>query len=190
MAATTPKDGASAGAEGAAGGGAPQLDAPVRGSGATGLDALLTEAALGPGRSWWPGRSALKLVGRLALRPDVPVRRGLGLATEIARVTAGRSKVAPAKGDRRFRDPAWQGNPAFRRLMQGYLAVGDAVDRLLDEADLDWRTERRLRFAASLTPARPGTQRRTGPSAASVRISSSPLPGISRPPTRAPGSPA
>jgi len=141
-------DGAQAAPDGAPGApGASQLDAPVR-TAPTGLDALLTEAALGPVRSWWPGMSALKIAGRLALRPDVPIRRGANLATELARVLAGRSKVAPAKGDRRFRDPAWEGNPAFRRLMQAYLALGETVDRLIDEADLDWRSERRLRFAA------------------------------------------
>ena len=130
----------------AEGGGAPAVDAPVRA--APGLDALLTEAALGPVRSWWPGMSAAKLAGKLVLRPDIPLRRALGLTKELAKVAVGRSEMRPGKGDRRFRDPAWQGNPALRSVMQAYLAVGRAVDRLLDEADLDWRSERRLRFAA------------------------------------------
>jgi len=33
--------------------------------------------------------------------------------------------------------------------MQSYLAVLDAVDGLIDDASLDWRTERQARFAAS-----------------------------------------
>ena len=33
--------------------------------------------------------------------------------------------------------------------MQGYLATCDTVDRLVSDADLDWRTERQARFAAS-----------------------------------------
>src|SRR3954447_20434360 len=112
------------------------------------LDALLTEAARGPVRSWWPGMSGAKLAAKLALRPDLTARRGAELAAELAKVAAGRSESEPAKGDRRFKDPAWAGNPAFRRLMQAYLAVGRTSEKLICDADLDWRGERRVRFAA------------------------------------------
>jgi polyhydroxyalkanoate synthase subunit PhaC len=54
--------------------------------------------------------------------------RAAGLASELRRVGAGRSEIAPARGDRRFADPAWQGNWLFRRLLQGYLAIGQTVD--------------------------------------------------------------
>ena len=33
--------------------------------------------------------------------------------------------------------------------MQGYLATCETVDRLISDAELDWRTERQARFAAS-----------------------------------------
>jgi polyhydroxyalkanoate synthase subunit PhaC len=113
------------------------------------LDAVLTEAARGgPIRSWWPGMSGAKLAAKLALRPDLTTRRGAELAAELARVAVGRSETEPQKGDRRFKDPAWAGNPAFRRLMQGYLAVGRTSEKLICDADLDWRGERRVRFAA------------------------------------------
>ena len=68
---------------------------------------------------------------------------------ELARVAAGRSDTVPAKGDRRFGDRAWQDNWLFHRVMQAYLATGDTVDRLISDADLDWRTERQARFAAT-----------------------------------------
>ena len=112
------------------------------------LDALLTDAAIGPGRRWLPGRAGIEVGARLAARPDKVVRRGAGLAAELAKVAVGRSEVAPAKGDRRFRDPAWEGNPAFHRLAQGYLATGAAVDGLVQDAGASWRAERRMRFAA------------------------------------------
>jgi polyhydroxyalkanoate synthase len=112
------------------------------------LDALLTEAARGPVRSWWPGMSGAKLAAKLALRPDLTARRGTELGAELARVALGRSECEPGKGDRRFKDPAWTGNPLFRRLMQSYLAVGRTSEKLICDADLDWRGERRVRFAA------------------------------------------
>jgi polyhydroxyalkanoate synthase len=123
---------------------------PAVASAPGGLDTMLTEAARGGGpvRSLFPGTSAVKLAARLALRPQVPVRHTASLAAEVARIAVGRSEVAPAKGDRRFKDPAWQGNPVLRRLMQTYLATYSTVDQGIVDAGLDWRAERRVRFAA------------------------------------------
>jgi polyhydroxyalkanoate synthase subunit PhaC len=112
------------------------------------LDMLLTEAAAGPAQRWNPGRSGIKAAAKLAARPGSVVRRGAGLAAELAKVAAGRSQLAPAKGDRRFQDAAWSQNPAFRRLGQAYLAAGQTVDALLGDVELDWAEERRVRFAA------------------------------------------
>ena len=63
-------------------------------------------------------------------------------------MAVGRSDRAAAKGDRRFADRGWQENWLLRRLLQGYLAVGDTVDELISDAEVDWRTERLARFAA------------------------------------------
>ena len=115
---------------------------------AAGLDTLLTDAAHGPLRRMLPGRAAAKLAGKLALRPDALARRGAGLAAELARIAVGRSDVELPERDRRFKDDAWSSNPAFRRLAQAYLTTGQTVDRLICDADLDWRSERQVRFAA------------------------------------------
>jgi polyhydroxyalkanoate synthase len=112
------------------------------------LDEILTDAALGPVRRWVPGRAGVKLAAKLAVRPHKVARRTAGLTAELAKIAAGRSEVAPPPKDRRFKDPAWAENPAFRRLLQTYLATGRTVDCLICEADLDWRSERRVRFAA------------------------------------------
>jgi polyhydroxyalkanoate synthase len=134
---------------------------------AAGLDVLLTDAAQGPLRRWLPARATVKTAAKLATRPDAVVSRGARLAAELAKVAAGRSELAPDKGDRRFRDPAWGSNPAFRRLLQGYLAAGRAVDGLICDADLDWASERRIRFAAEnvLDALAPSNVPLTNPSA-------------------------
>jgi len=111
------------------------------------LDALLTGASAGPGRRWVPGVAGAKAAARLAVRPATVARRTAGLGATMAKIAVGRSEVAPAKGDRRFTDPAWQGNPGFRRLGQAYLALGATLHDLLEDAALDWGDERRLRFA-------------------------------------------
>jgi poly[(R)-3-hydroxyalkanoate] polymerase subunit PhaC len=113
-----------------------------------GLDVMLSDAAAGgPPRFLAPG-SAVKVGVGLARHPRRAAARATGLATELRRVAAGRSELAPAKGDRRFGDPAWDGNWLLRRVLQGYLAIGETVDGLVADAQVDWRAERRARLAA------------------------------------------
>ena len=121
--------------------------APERG-GSAALDAMLTDAVMGPARRWVPGLAGVKAAAKLATRPRTVARHSAGLATELAKIAVGRSEVAPDKSDRRFKDPAWSGNPAYRRLGQSYLAAAESIDQLLAEAGLAWADERRVRFAA------------------------------------------
>src|SRR5690242_19041977 len=72
--------------------------------------------------------SAAKLAVALARRPDTTGRRMGGLATELARIGAGTSSLAPATRDRRFADPAWMQNPLLRRIVQAYLAAGRTAE--------------------------------------------------------------
>jgi poly[(R)-3-hydroxyalkanoate] polymerase subunit PhaC len=114
----------------------------------SGLDVMLSEAATGgPPRFLAPGATA-RVVAGLARRPHRVISRAGGLTAELARTAAGRSEVAPPKGDRRFGDRAWEENWLLRRLLQSYLAVGGTVDDLISDADVDWRAERLARLAA------------------------------------------
>jgi polyhydroxyalkanoate synthase subunit PhaC len=112
------------------------------------LDTLLADAGGGATRRWFPGVAGAKLVAKLATRPLTVARRGAGYGGELAKIAIGQSDLAPSKKDRRFKDEAWRGNPAFRRLAQVYLAAGKTVDDLICDAALDERSERRVRFAA------------------------------------------
>ena len=120
---------------------------PSRGAGPA-LDAMLTDAVMGPSRRWVPGLAGVKAVAKLATRPRTVARRGGGLAAELAKIAVGRSEVAPDESDRRFKDPAWSGNPAYKRLGQSYLATAETIDTVLSEAGLQWADERRVRFTA------------------------------------------
>ena len=74
-------------------------------------------------------------------------RESTTLVAELIRIGLGRSEVQPSRGDRRFRDPAWQENAVFRRVVQSYLAGCRAVDNLVENVDEgDWR---RVEKAAS-----------------------------------------
>ena len=74
------------------------------------------------------------------------------LGVELTRIAWGLSDVAPAKGDRRFTDPAWTSNPAFRMIGQSYLASAQALDRIvaaMGDGRSDARAEQ-ARFAANI----------------------------------------
>jgi polyhydroxyalkanoate synthase len=72
--------------------------------------------------------------------------RAGSLGRELLSIAEGRSELTPAKGDKRFADPAWRGNPLLRRTMQAYLAANNTVEQLFSDADLDWRDAERIRF--------------------------------------------
>src|SRR6201985_2424378 len=113
----------------------------------SGFDVMLTDAAAGTPRFFAPG-PAVKVADGLARRPAGVARRAAGLTAELTRAANGRSELAPASGDRRFADAAWQENWLLREVLQGYLAVGETVDSLISDAGVDWRTERQARLAA------------------------------------------
>ena len=81
-------------------------------------------------------------------------RMAIGLAAAV-RAAAGRAvgseasgPVAPAPGDKRFRDPAYEHNPLYFLLEQEYLLSGQLVDELLDAAGLEAAQDVKARFAA------------------------------------------
>jgi polyhydroxyalkanoate synthase subunit PhaC len=113
---------------------------------AAALDLLLAAAALGPLRRFLPGGAGIRFATGLARRPDELARQVSWLAGELARVGLGRSTLAPSARDRRFTDPAWSSNPLLSRLVQAYLAAGQTAERLLADADLEWRDAERMRF--------------------------------------------
>jgi polyhydroxyalkanoate synthase len=111
---------------------------------------LLTDAVMedGGARRFVRPLATAKVSAALARHPRRVARRATGLTRGLAEAVTGRSTVAPAKGDRRFGDRAWQENWLLRRILQSYLTTADAVDGLITDAGLDWRTERRARFVA------------------------------------------
>ncbi|RZU33387.1 PHA/PHB synthase family protein [Blastococcus saxobsidens] len=131
--------------------GAPPAGSPAQAAeAATGLDMVLVDAARGPLRRLVPpAGTALRLASALARKPDTVARRAGELAQELGRITTGRSELAPGKKDKRFADPAWSGNPLLRRAMQLHLATARTAWELIEDADLEWQDDERIRFTAT-----------------------------------------
>jgi polyhydroxyalkanoate synthase len=89
------------------------------------------------------------LVGAMA-RPGALARETVHLGREVVSILRGTDRLAPSAQDKRFTDPAWRENPAYRRLGQAYLAWGSSLARLVDRYEAegaDWRDVERARFA-------------------------------------------
>ena len=71
-------------------------------------------------------------------------------AADRARGTETPGPVQPGRRDRRFRDPAWEENPAFFGMLQAYLLSGRLVGDVLDASEVDEVTEQRMGFLADV----------------------------------------
>ncbi|MES1926477.1 alpha/beta fold hydrolase [Salinisphaera sp. T31B1] len=89
-----------------------------------------------------------ELLAVLASHPVTVARVQARLGIEMTRIALGRSRLEPDPADRRFTDPAWQDNPAFRRVLQTYLAWSGALLELVHSLRLGADQRRRLLFVA------------------------------------------
>jgi len=147
---------------------------------AVALDMLLTDGALGMVRRLRPDGAALRLAAQLGRRPGLVGLHLAALGAELAKITAGRSTLAPGRKDRRFADPAWTENPLLKRIVQGYLAAGQTATSLIEGADLSWRDDERLRFllANLIAAAAPSNNPVLNPAAAKALIDTGGLSAI------------
>jgi polyhydroxyalkanoate synthase len=90
------------------------------------------------------------LLGQVARQPGVAAREYLSFLGELGRIVTGKSELAPDARDKRFADPAWKTSVGYRALAQYYLAWGNALHRLVDEAKMEKRDAERSRFVVSL----------------------------------------
>ncbi len=110
------------------------------------LDLVLGDATGSPLRRFLPGMSGVRFSARLARHPGRVAARGGHLAAELTRISVGRSKLAPHEKDRRFAEEGWSHNIALRRTLQTYLALGESLRGLVEDAELDWGDDQRIRF--------------------------------------------
>ena len=93
------------------------------------------------------GRRLLRL---MTVNPQVLIEENLAFARELVDVAMGRSKVAPDPRDRRFAHGVWQKSGYYKRLMQGFIAWRDMLNRVLDRADTTTDDRERARFVLQL----------------------------------------
>jgi polyhydroxyalkanoate synthase subunit PhaC len=58
------------------------------------------------------------------------------------------AKIQPVRGDKRFKDDAWQETPYYELLKQSYLLASRQLSEFVDRAQVDDKTKLQLRFHA------------------------------------------
>jgi polyhydroxyalkanoate synthase subunit PhaC len=90
-------------------------------------------------------RSAVDLVSPAAAARELP-----WLASELLKIALGRSDIWFEDKDPRFADVAWQANPFFHRLGQGYRLYEEWVGRMVEAAGGPWERQARTRYLANI----------------------------------------
>jgi polyhydroxyalkanoate synthase len=91
-----------------------------------------------------------RLLRLMTLKPQVLIAENLGFARELAAIAMGTSKILPDARDRRFAHVIWQKSGYYKRLMQGFVAWRDMLNRVLDHADTTDDDRERARFVLQL----------------------------------------
>jgi len=91
-----------------------------------------------------------RLLRLMTINPQVLIEENVRFARELVEIAFGRSKVLPDARDRRFSHVVWQKSGYYRRLMQGFVAWRDMLNRVLDRADTTTDDRERARFVLQL----------------------------------------
>jgi polyhydroxyalkanoate synthase subunit PhaC len=101
--------------------------------------------------------------------PFAMFQRNMELYQSFIDIALGNSTIAPDARDWRFQDETWAKNPFYRRLSQAYLAMTDAVEKMIPE-DLSGDDRARAQLAADIvTSAFSPTNTLIGNPAAALR---------------------
>lgn len=83
-------------------------------------------------------------------QPDKMFRAYFSFLKDSAAAMTGQPTVMPDRKDKRFADPIWQSNPAYRAIMSSYLSWCKNFNEWVDDLDLGPRDKLRVNLLASL----------------------------------------
>lgn len=84
-----------------------------------------------------------------AFDPSAILKANFDMYRSFAEIALGTSLIKPDARDGRFKDETWSTNPYYKRLSQAYLAMCDAVEKMIPE-DLPWEDKARAELAVSI----------------------------------------
>ena len=93
-------------------------------------------------------REASPLVSAANLQRDAILQFWKFWNSTLVKALGVEQNVQPGKGDRRFKDEAWQQTPYYDLLKQSYLLGSKQLTDLVEQAQVDERTKLQLKFYA------------------------------------------
>jgi polyhydroxyalkanoate synthase subunit PhaC len=90
------------------------------------------------------------LLKALVNEPAVAGGQWMSFLGELGTIGAGQSDRAQQSGDKRFADATWKNSAAHRKLLQTYLAWGDALNGFIDKTSLNDIDKSRARLIAGI----------------------------------------
>src|SRR5688500_4293662 len=91
-----------------------------------------------------------RLVRLMTINPQVLIEEHLALGRALLDIATGTSQIEADPRDRRFSHAVWQKSGYYKRLMQGFIAWRDMLNRVLDRADTSSDDRERARFVLQL----------------------------------------
>ena len=95
-------------------------------------------------------KALFNFYGKALTRPGAAVSESMKATQEMLRSVAGSAEIKPEKGDKRWRDPVWATNPAYRIMMQSYLAWVQGINSWVDRLDMSERDMMRVKLLTGL----------------------------------------
>lgn len=92
----------------------------------------------------------LTLGKKTVTNPRAVVAAAPRTAANLFRIGTGRSAIKPEKGDKRFRDSAWEDTRLLKALMQVYLYAGGGIDDFVESLGLPEKDVERVEFVVHL----------------------------------------
>ena len=105
-----------------------------------GFELVLASAAFRTISDHIPSHELLTMAAALAQHPRPAVTPVIDLGRQLVSIVLGSDSQRMSR-DRRFADSAWRANPLLRRIALGYLASCQAVEAIVADAEVDWRTK-------------------------------------------------
>jgi polyhydroxyalkanoate synthase len=83
-------------------------------------------------------------------QPAKALTQSVAAGEQLMKSLVGKSEIQPDKGDKRFRDPVWAANPAYKMLLEAYLAWSGSLTGWVDSLDVPQRDKMRAKLVAGL----------------------------------------
>ncbi len=90
------------------------------------------------------------VMAHAARQPQPFAKHFAAYSKDLYEIVRGKSEIAPDRKDRRFQDPTWKFNPAYKLSLQSWLAMRKGLEGWIEDSGVDESDRIRARFILDL----------------------------------------